>query len=877
MKTLFRLFLCVGLLSPTAPALAQDSKQTDSPWADFIQPDFPFFGHTLDARKFSKTANLTPRGLIFQIGEGTWACFDPDLLRMSLIWDQADEESPITLGSMAPGSYHNAGRKAGGGQGELPKPLGKEIAATGLHSGFYVGELPEKLTDPRPAAADPEEVGRGPVDPELMRFEGLHLMNPQAVVFEYEVAGAKVFDSLASPAKGFVFRELAIAPCDENLFIAIGVLENGQASGISGGDLVEKEGTSFVRVAASLKPSQVTIMIGPNNGGFTGSMGVLAQVCADPSERERLIDAPDWNVELNTKGQLAPDDAPYVRDEIGFPTDNQWKRNVRLAGIDFFEDGSAALCTFDGDVWLVDGLDADLKNVTWRRYASGLNEPMSLQIVDGEIYVFGRTCIWRLHDENDDGIADFYENFSNVVGQTAETREFANSMIKIPGGGFYLAKPGQLATSRGHFNGTISRVSADGRSAEIVASGFRQPFIGLDAKTGVLTASDQQGHWVPTTPIHVIKPGGHYGFLPPMVSEHPKPISKPLVWIPHFVNQSGASQFTNHDKRWGPLAGQLLHVGFNRPELFRVYRDGDQGAVARFMTGFGTGPLKSAVNPKDGQVYIAGFKIWGTVAEEICGFYRIRYTGEGSMETPIDVRTSKEGIFLKFDFEVDPTIVAWLENYKIDIWNYKRESSYGSGHYKTDGTPGQETLRVSSAYISEDKRSVFLGVPGMKPCESMRLTYRLPQATEVPQVRSIFLTIHELKSLDLGKLGFGDIEVDLKLPAAAAGGAMVASVEQGKLLYTTFGCMTCHSIDGSKTEKPGPTWLDLYGARRDFEDGTSVKNADEVYLRESILDPQRQTTKGFNLDEGKMPSYLGVLQDSQIDSLILYIKTLAKK
>lgn len=874
MKTVLRIFLTLGILASAAAGLAQDSKQPDSPWADFIQPDFPFFGHTLDARKFSKTANLTPRGIIVRLGNGAWACFDPDLLRVSLIWDQADEDSPITLGSMAPGSYHNAGRKSGGGQGELPKPLGREIAATGLHPGFYVGELPEKLTDPRPAAADPEEVGRGPIDAEAMRFEGVHFMTPRAAVFEYEVGGAQVFDGLMSPAKGTILRELSIGPRRADWFVAFGKLQEGWKPEAFGGELIEKNGVWFVRVAASEKTTSVTISMGPK---AVSAWGAYAGVCADPEQRMKLLETPNWKSEIEVSGRLASNDKPYVLDEIGFPAENPWKRNVRLAGIDFFEDGSAALCTFDGDVWLVDGLDAELKNVTWRRFASGLNEPMSLQIVDGEVYVFGRTCIWRLHDENGDGVADFYENFSNVVGQTAETREFANSMKKIPGGGFYLAKPGQLATSRGHFNGTITKVSADGRSAEIVASGFRQPFIGFDAKTGLLTASDQQGNWVPTTPLHVIKePGGHYGFLPPMEKKHPKPIQNPLVWIPHFVNQSGASQFTNHDERWGPLAGQLLHIGFNRPELFRVYRDGDQGAVARFMTGFGTGPLKSAVNPKDGQVYISGFRIWGTVAEEICGFYRIRYTGEGAIETPMAVQTSKEGILLSFDFEVDPSIVQWLENYKIDLWNYKRTKGYGSGHFKTDGTPGQESLQVSSAYISENKRSIFLGVPGMKPCESMRLTYRLPQQTEVPEIRSVFLTLHELKTLDLSEHGFGDIEVDLTPPAAAGTLAAKPSAKMGETLYTTFGCNVCHSIDGSQSETPGPTWKGLYGSRRDFEDGTYVKNADEVYLRESILDPQRQTTKGFNLEEGKMPSYLGVLQDSQIESLILYIKTLKK-
>ena len=58
---------------------------------------------------------------------------------------------------------------------------------------------------------------------------------------------------------------------------------------------------------------------------------------------------------------------------------------------------------------------------------------------------------------------------------------------------------------------------------------------------------------------------------------------------------------------------------------------------------------------------------------------------------------------------------------------------------------------------------------------------------------------------------------------------MVATIEEGERLYTAIGCMACHTIDGRKVDGiAGPTWLGLYGSRRDFEDGSFVKKADEV-------------------------------------------------
>jgi hypothetical protein len=78
-----------------------------------------------------------------------------------------------------------------------------------------------------------------------------------------------------------------------------------------------------------------------------------------------------------------------------------------FGGHDFFPDGSAAICTMQGDVWRVEGLNATLKNVRWRRIAAGLHHALGLVIVEQTVYVLGRDQITRLVDVNDDGEADF--------------------------------------------------------------------------------------------------------------------------------------------------------------------------------------------------------------------------------------------------------------------------------------------------------------------------------------------------------------------------------------------------------------------------------------------------------------------------------------
>ena len=100
---------------------------------------------------------------------------------------------------------------------------------------------------------------------------------------------------------------------------------------------------------------------------------------------------------------------------------------------------------------------------------------MSLAIRDEQIHVFDRNGIWRLRDTNGDGEADVHELFSNAFAQTADNREFPSTLRLAPGGEFVIAKGGQEATTIGKHNGSVLRISADGRTATVLGYGFRQP------------------------------------------------------------------------------------------------------------------------------------------------------------------------------------------------------------------------------------------------------------------------------------------------------------------------------------------------------------------------------------------------------------------
>ena len=93
------------------------------------------------------------------------------------------------------------------------------------------------------------------------------------------------------------------------------------------------------------------------------------------------------------------------------------------------------------------------------------------------------------------------------------------------------------------------------------------------------------------------------------------------------------------------------------------------------------------------------------------------------------------------------------------------------------------------------------------------------------------------------------------------------TVATGEKIYKSY-CIACHSIDGSKLV--GPSWKGLYGRAEEMSDGTTV-TADEAYILESILEPAKKVVKGY---APVMPSFKGQLKQEEIDSAILYIKSL---
>lgn len=854
---------------PKAPAIP-----ADTPWADFVEPNFPFFSSVLDCRDLGEgfpKDNLTPRGLIFNLGHNLWACFDTDLLRISAIWEGEKGKPPVTPDALASGSYHIAGQKTKDGQEYLPKPIGKVWLTNGIYPGWQIGEKPS-FTDPREPGPSPEEVGRGALPTGQGSFKNITLdAENGGYALQLEIGGTEISLHIVARLNEktqarHVQVGYTVGPHSQPLSLILGT----PAPGI--------EEAPMESVLLSEKTGPYTLQPNRFSNAF---FFVIKEKGQDIGHEKRNAKVTHWPETVATQAVLSKSPNAYVIDEIPLPVPNPWKRNVRLADLAFLNDqGDAAGVTFDGDVWLISGLKGDLEKVTWKRFASGLHEPMSIVSRKDGLFVFDRNGIWKLVDTNGDQEADRYEMFCNLFSQTAETREFPNSMKLGPDGSLFISKGGQEGSTFGKHNGTVIQVAPDGKSFTVIGHGLRQPFIGVNPKTGLVTASDQQGNYVPSTPIQIIRDNQFYGHLPSIAPEevYPAPIAEPMVWLPHPVNPSGATQTWLIGAKMGPMNDELIHVGYNRPELFRVLMNDrfqrPQATVMSFERDFDFGPLNALVNPADGQLYVVGFQVWGTTAKKLSGLVRVRYTDQPRVllkeMTPMD-----KGLLLRFNAKLNEKIATDPASYSAERWNYKRTAKYGSPHLKLDGSTGQEWVTASSAYLSQDGMSVFIGIPDMQAgVHQMRIGWGLESADGLPAANTAYFSPWELAKFDPAKEGFGDLTVDLTPRQKETVALAKPTVEEGAKLYQMIGCMACHSIDGSTVGKVGPSWKGIYGSERILGKGGKSALADEAYLRESIIDPNAKVVKGFEKFDTGMPIYAGILNESQIESLVLYIKSL---
>jgi putative heme-binding domain-containing protein len=444
-----------------------------------------------------------------------------------------------------------------------------------------------------------------------------------------------------------------------------------------------------------------------------------------------------WPQVLETRGTPGRG-GPYVVDRIPLPFKNPWKAPLFVGGHDFLPDGTAFVCTVQGDVWRVTGLDRDLRHVRWRRFASGLNQALGLVVARGRVYVLGRDQITRLHDLDGDGEADFYECFSNAYYTSAAGHDFVCGLERDGAGRFYTASGPQ----------GLLRIAAAGRRVEVLATGMRNPDgVGL-LPDGSVTVPCSEGDWTPASMICMVRPGkdrhlpAYFGYGGPKGG---RPPDLPFLYLPRGLDNSSGGQVVVPDGRWGPLRGKLLHFSYGAATHFLVLTEevgGQvQGAAVPLPGDFRSGVHRGRFNPKDGQLYVSGMAGWGTYAVDDGCFERVRYTG-GPVQLPCTFHARRNGVLVSFTGPVNPAVAGRPRAHFAQAWNYRYSSAYGSPEFspRHPGTPEHDVLEVTSAHVLPDGHTLFLEIPALQPVNQLHLHMRVDAGP--PQ--DLFATVHRL-------------------------------------------------------------------------------------------------------------------------------------
>lgn len=465
-------------------------------------------------------------------------------------------------------------------------------------------------------------------------------------------------------------------------------------------------------------------------GSFRGLFRRGAEVEIITSETPLPQPAPaQWPQWLQTRGELGLQQ-PFACDRLSLPYENPYGTLFFITAHDFFADGQAAVATMTGEVWLLRGIDETLQNLRWKRFATGLHQPLGLKILDGKIHVLGRDQITCLHDLNGDDEADFYERVSAAM-QTS------------PGGHDFIVGLERDAQQRWYFasgNQGLCRLSPNHR-LEVLATGFRNPNgLGLSPDGRFVTTSVQEGDWTPASSICQVELereiGAHFGAGGPKDGQPPHPV---LMYLPRGEDNSCSSQVFITSPRWAQLKGDqnLIHLSSGGGSAWLMMRQQVQGlwqaAAYKISGNFDSGPQCARFHPRDGHLYVNGMQGWGSYTPKDGSFQRLRFT-RGEQALPVAFEARDNGLLLRFD---QPLPALELKTCFAQCWNYRYGSQYGSPEYslKYADTPGHDPIEIQSLQRLDEGRALFVEMPQLQPANQVHLRFGQ---------RDLFLTIHRL-------------------------------------------------------------------------------------------------------------------------------------
>lgn len=696
--------------------------------------------------------NIAYKGIAVRLNSGPggvsrgnrWAIFDHDTMRFAAAWS-------------GNGFIDWKGVHFNGQHAVCPKLVG-DVAVSVPNGPGWANPMTGSFNDPRIEGRDGRRYG--PLPRDWAKYKGAYQFGDQTII-SYTIGKANLLESFGTESDSkqlnvaVYTRTIEIDATSKELLarvapasVAVELVGDGRVS------LIRNQDFTLLKVPASNSPIRIKVLMAKCS---SEALAVYASSSsAQPRPLKPLTEGGPrrWPIALNTKVAIGKTDGPFAVDTIALPENNPWNAQLRLTGFDFYPDGNrAAVCSWDGDVWMVSGFVTPENGLTWQRIATGLFQPLGLKLRDGKIFVCCRDQIVRLHDLNGDGEADYYECFNNDHQVTEHFHEFAMGLQTDAKGNFYYAKSARHALPPlVPHHGTLLKVNQDGSSTEILATGFRAANGVCLNPDGTFFVTDQEGHWTPKNRINLVERGGFYGNMwgyTDITDKSDAAMKQPLCWITNDFDRSPAELIWVTSDKWGPLKGSLLNTSYGHGKIYVVPYQKINGQVQGGMCAlplppFPTGIMRPRFHPTDGQLYVCGMFAWSSNQTQPGGFYRVRYTGKPA-DLPVGLKSKAGGLEVTFSDAIDGTNASDVKNYEIKIWSLKRSENYGSKHID------ERPLTVSKATPSSDGKSVNLDIAGLAPTWGMEIKYRLKGADGRAIVGVIHNTIHQFPEPDKPK------------------------------------------------------------------------------------------------------------------------------
>ena len=556
---------------------------------------------------------------------------------------------------------------------------------------------------------------------ESLDYQGL-CQNGERQVLSYSVSDTKVLESpwLEKDAHtSAISREFQVSANDQELLIPLSSFDGptktanakSELTGVTDGvalkfgdemiaavivaendvaNVIVKDNQLWLSIGKTKNTVQFKVLIWRGKSDRLNQFGSLAS--KSKSSDISAFTKPGktlWDQTVQTNGVVGEQTAfGYAVDTIRLPFKNPFNSLFFVSGHDWFSNGDMVVSTVHGEVWLAKNIGDDLQSVAWKRFATGLYQPLGIKVVDDKAFVLCRDQIVRLHDRDGNDEADFYECFHADVTTSTGVHDYVCCLETDSDGNFYYI----------HANDGVVRVSPDGKTRKIVATGFRNPN-GMGVRSdGLVTAAPQEGEWTPASMVCEVIEDRHYGYRGPKKPSSVSPLGyeKPTVYLPRLIDNSSGGQVWTNSKRWGILPDQLFHLSYGKCTMHLVLRDQvsaaeangsptTQGTIVPFPFVFESGVSRGRMNPHDGQLYVSGLKGWTTAAVRDGSIQRVRLldsnsTAQPATFLPTSYKVHANGIEFGFPYPIATNSID-AKTLKIEAWNYRYSKNYGSPEF----------------------------------------------------------------------------------------------------------------------------------------------------------------------------------------------------